>query len=273
MTFERLQIVFVGVFISAAAGAQPTSTSAPTFDVVSIRTVPPNAPSILRSQDFTAILPGGQYVDSRAALLFMIAFAYDVKNGMHIEGLPNWAKSQDFAVAAKAAQDFPALSPAENREQVRLMMRTMLADRFKLRLHPETRQERKFGLHAAKDGLKLAEVEAPAPPAKEGYVNAAIGDSDGRMIGIKSTMKGMAAALTIFMGHPVIDETGLKGYYTFDVRWSAPEKTEGQSGGLGVEGRALLVSMLQEKFGLYLTNSTGPVEYWVIDHIEPPTPN
>ena len=272
---KGLRSVCAIVFFVAAVSAQQTGApTAPGFEVVSIRLVPPNAPPTYRSQDFTAILPGGQYVDSRTPLSFMIGFAYNMKRAWReLEGLPNWAKNQSFAVAAKAAPDFPALTPAENLEQVRLMMRAMLADRFQLRLHSETRQERVFELKIAKDGLKIPVAEPPLPPAKEGHVNAAMGDSGGRMIGKNSTMAGMATALSIFLKHPVIDQTGLLGYYDFDIRWSAPETTEGQSGGLGAEGLGLLVTTLKDRFGLYLSNSTGPVRYWVVDHIAPPSEN
>lgn len=267
------KIGLAALLLSEILTGQPPQAE-PSFDVVSIRSVPSNAPPILRSQDFTPVLPGGQYVDSQTMLFFMITFAYNVKNpSKQLVGLPNWAQNQGYSVSAKAAPVFPALSPAENREQVRLMMRTMLADRFQLRIHTETRQERIFSLKVAKGGLKIPEVDRPVPPEKEGPVNAAMSDTGGRMIGNKSTMAGMAIALAIFLKHPVKDETGLHGYYDFDVRWRAPEPRGGQSGGLGTEGIGLLLSMLRDRFGLQVANTTGPVEYWVVDHVAPPTAN
>ena len=260
------------LLVQVVVGQQPAD---PSFEVVSIRAVPPNAAPTMRSQDFTPILPGGQYVDSRTMLLFMIAFAYDVKNPSHqLVGLPNWAKNQSYSVSAKPGEDFPVLAPRENQEQVRLMMRKMLEDRFHLRLHTETRQERIYGLEVAKGGLRLQEVAAPVPPAKEGRVGAAMGDRDGRMIGNKSTMNGLVMALAVFLKQPVVDQTGLKGYYDFDVRWSSPEALEPQSsGGLGTEGLGLLISNLQSQFGLQLKSTTGAVTYWVVDNVEPPTEN
>ncbi len=177
-----------------------------------------------------------------------------------------------LTVAAKPAETFPNLPAAQNGEQVRLMMRGLLADRFHLQLHTETRQTPVLKLKIAKGGIKLNEVAPPVPPAKEGYVGLAAGDNDGRIIGAKSTMAGLAKALTVFLERPVIDETGLKGYYDFDLKWGA---ATGQPSDSNVRrGRWwLLVSFLQERFGLRLTNSTDPLEYWVVDHIEPPTPN
>ncbi len=274
MAFGKLKQTVLAALILAQVVVGQQSSSA-RFEVVSIREVPQNAAPIMRSQDFTPILPGGQYVDSRTILLFMIAFAYDVKNpSQQLVGLPNWAKNQSYSVSAKPGEDFPALAPRENQERVRLMMRKMLEDRFHLRLHTETRQERIYGLEVSKGGIRIKEVSAPVPPAKEGYVGAAMGDKEGRMIGNKSTMAGMAMALAVFLKQPVVDQTGLKGYYDFDVRWSSPEGLEGQSsGGLGTEGLGLLISNLQSQFGLQLKKTTGPVTYWVVDNVEPPTEN
>jgi uncharacterized protein (TIGR03435 family) len=223
-------------------------------------------------------LPGGQYVDSRTNLLFMLAFAYDMRNmnlSVQLVGLPNWAKDQSYSVAAKPAEDFPQLPPGENQEQVRLMMRAMLADPFHLQVHTEARQEPIFNLRVASGGIKIKEVDPPVPPAKAGNVGAAMGDRSGQMIGNKSTMAGLASALGIFLQRPVVDQTGLQGYYAFDIRWNSAETSGGQtaSSGFGTDGTALLISNLQDQFGLRLTKTTGPVQYWVVDHVEPPSAN
>ena len=271
------RVGFAALFFAATLGAQPVT---PTFDVVSIRAVPPDAPTVIRDFDFTPILPGGQFVDSRTDLLSMIAWAYNMKNvnlSVQLVGLPNWAKDQSYAVAAKPAEDFPALSPRENQEQVRLMMRAMLADRFHLKLRTETRQNRIYKLEQSKGGIRIKEVAPPEPPAKATPVGAAMTNDGGiRIMANKSTMAGLANALNLLTGRHVVDETGLQGHYDFDVRWSGPEARDGQSperqfGGPELVG--LLISNLQTHFGLRLTSTTGPVEYWVVDHVDPPTDN
>ena len=274
VTLDPLRRIVVTLcFFAAALAAQPPT---PKFDVISIRTVQPNAPPVMRDRDFTPILPGGQFIDSRVNLGRLIAIAWGVKfPDRQLLGLPNWAKSQAYAVSAKPAEGFPALSPVENIEQVRLMMKSMLADRFHLQLHTETRQERIFNLEVAKGGIRLKQVDPPVPPEIEEPVGLAMGDDGGRMIGHKSTVSGIARALTILLPQPVIDQTGLKGYYDFNEKWTAPAPPEGQppAAGLGTEGVGLLISALESQFGLRLTNATGPVEYWVVDHVEPPAGN
>jgi len=198
---------------TALTAQQPATAPAPRFDVVSIREVPPNAPPAMREQGFTPVLPGGQFINSRTPLLFMIAFAWDVRNpSTQLTGLPDWANSKGFAVSAKPGPDFPSLPPAENYEQVRLMMRAMLAERFHLQLHTETRQQRILQLGVARGGLKIKEVDPPVPPATAGNVFATAGKNGaGRMIGNKSTMERLVTTLTLIMKQPVVDETGLKG--------------------------------------------------------------
>ncbi len=261
----------------AAAGQQPAAPGAQ-FEVVSIRPIPPNAPPILREQTFTPILPGGQFIDSRVSLGVMIGFAYDVEDpSIRLLGLDRLPSSvnRSYAVSAKPAPGFPALPPAENREKVRLMLRAMLEDRFHLQLHTEMREGRVYHLETAKGGFKFQEVAPPVPPETEGFVNAAMGDSGGRIIGKKSTMSGMAKMLVVFLKRPVIDRTGLKGYYDFDVKWNAPESPDGQrpADTYGAAASSLLISILQERFGLRLRDSAGPVKYWIVDHAEPPTEN
>jgi uncharacterized protein (TIGR03435 family) len=229
------------IFATALTAQQP---AAPAFDVVSIRVIPPNAPpGASRDQYFSPILPGGEY----------------------------------YSIAAKPADGFTVPPPAQYREQLRLMMRAMLADRFHLRLHTENRPESIFKLEIAKGGMKLKEVEPPVPPEPTGNVNAVTRPDGGiRMIAKKSTMERLAVSLDLLTGKPVVDETGLTGYYDFDVTWKGPVLPDGQApetrfGGAELVG--LLISNLQSQFGLSLASATGPVEYWVVDHVDPPTEN
>ena len=85
----------------------------------------------------------------------------------------------------------------------------------------------------------------------------------------------LARTLVIFLKRPVVDTTGLTGYYDFDVKWRAPDSQDGTPhvrGSMGV-GFGQLNSVLQDQFGLQLKKSTGDVKHWVVDHIEPPTAN
>jgi uncharacterized protein (TIGR03435 family) len=101
-----------------------------------------------------------------------------------------------------------------------------------------------FNLEVTKGGLQIKEADPPVPPEKEGPVGAAMGDRRGRMLGRKSTMAGIAEALALFLTRPVTDGTGLKGYYDFDIKWTASSTAEPSPpfDGFGSEGEALIAA-------------------------------
>jgi uncharacterized protein (TIGR03435 family) len=170
----------LGLLLASVVVAQQTNAPAPKFEVVSIRAVPPNPPPLMRSIDFTPVQPGGKYIDQRTRLAWLMEFAHNIHwSDKYLSGLPKWAKDQSYSIAAKAGDEFPVLSPADNLAQVRLMLRAMLEDRFRLKLHSEDRTEPVFHLEVAKGGFKFKEVDPPVPPQKEGYVGVALGDASG----------------------------------------------------------------------------------------------
>ena len=243
------------------------------FEVVSIRPVPPNAPVILRSADFTPILPGGRFSDARTNLFALITIAYDVNNpSRHLLGLPKWAREKAFAVSAQPADGFPNLPPEENERAVKAMLRKMLAKHFQLTIQKETRVGPIYRLVVEKGGLKIPEVKPAHPPVKPGRVNIAVGDRSGRIIGRQVTMQGLAAALSVFFDAPVQDQTGLGGYYDLDAAWNDPDPVDAASpGGLGAEGLGMLISILRSQFGLRLERAKGSIEYWIVQHVALPT--
>ncbi|MEO5924977.1 MAG: TIGR03435 family protein [Bryobacteraceae bacterium] len=243
----------------------------PKFDVVSIR--PTRSPIRLTSSPY---LPGGHFNDPGTILLFLIPMAYDIPlPDRQLLGIPEWAKRTAYLIEAKAGADLPALSPAENETQIKLMLREMLADRFKLRIHTETRQESLLNMTVDKGGLKVSEVAAPVPPETAGDVSVAMRDDRGGISGKKVTMARLATTVSLYLKQDVIDQTGLTGYYDLAIRWTA-HKVEGApppSVTLGQDGIAMFYSALREELGLRFIPGKGPVQYWVIDSIEPPTEN
>ena len=146
------------------------------------------------------------------------------------------------------------------------MVRGMLETRFHLQLHTEVRQAPAYELVRAKGGFRLREVTPTVPPIKEGPVFSYYGDP--AVMGSKSTMAGMARSLTAVLNTQVINRTGLTGYYDFDV---SPDSL--RDSGFGVDGIGLLILSLRSQFGLSLVKTTGPVQFWVVDHMEPPSNN
>jgi len=181
-----------------------------------------------------------------------------------------------------------------------LMLQTLLADRFKLALHRETRELPVFVLTASKNGLKL-------PPAKEadcvsfppgatpryvtgkvdcGYVSGPFRDNTGmRMRGSKLHMADLIRELAVVLDRPVLDKTGFTGEFDLDLSFTRDGALMGLVGLPGYEGAESpdgagadangrdIFAALEETLGLKLATSKGPVEVLVIDHAERPTAN
>ncbi len=267
----RWQVVFILSLLTPLVAQ--TQDAVKRFETVAIHVIPPNAPPTIRGAAASSVFPGGRFTDPRIPLSVLIAFAYDVRQGAYVVGLPKWAENTSYSITAKAGEAFSASSPADNETQVRLMMRTMLSERFNLQLQPETKSEKGLKLEVGPTGLKLNEVPAPIPPEKEGYVFG-VGDRNGggRFVGSGTNMARLEQALTLCLGQPVVDATGFTGYFDIDLKWEGTGE-EG-AGGFGTPdfvAGALLA--LRDRLGLRLTRATVPVVYWRVTHVESPTEN
>jgi uncharacterized protein (TIGR03435 family) len=198
----------------------------------------------------------------------LIAFAYNVPFGferIRVVGGPDWLGSDDYEIQAKIEDSLYAamqkMTPAQQREQVNLMNQSLLADRFKLKVHFETREMPEFALVIAKGGPKLT-------PAKD--------DESSRLSVRQNEMTAKAITLDQWIhspflgGRTVVDQTGLKGTYDFTLSWSEQSGAAGQEN--GTEAPSLFTAV-QEQLGLKLVPTKGPVEVIVIDHIEKPSEN
>lgn len=166
---------------------------------------------------------------------------------------PVWLISEHFDFQAS----FPADTPPD---RVRPMMQALLAERFKLALHRETRQLPIYALVVAKNGPKIHAVEdgQPRTSGRSGHFEAT-----------KITMQHFADLAANFLERDVVNETGLQGVFDFTLEWSPDEMKPGlESSG------ASLFTAVQEQLGLKLEARKGPVEVLVVDHIEKmPTEN
>ena len=133
--WKGLTVAVLGLIVPVVAQSEDAVKR---FDSVAIHVVPADAPVVSRPVGASSIFPGGRFMDSRIPLTVMIGFAYDVHNGTDIVGLPNWAENTAYSISAKAGDNYSAASPEDNVAQVRLMMRTMLSDRFHLQIQIET---------------------------------------------------------------------------------------------------------------------------------------
>jgi uncharacterized protein (TIGR03435 family) len=203
---------------------------------------------------------------------WLLVQAYSVPvNRWDLQALPDWAKTTHYSVDAKPAEGFPNLTPAKNVQQIKLMLQAMLADRFKVTVHHETREAPAFVMTLAKEALKNVESgDASQPPDSDFNV----GNDSVRLVGKNVTMSVFGDWIGQLLGRPVIDQTGLSGVYNFDVRRRADAGgTRPADGGCDVGCSSLIIGTLSDQLGLKLHATTAPSDFLVLDHIEKSRPN
>ncbi len=251
----------------SSAPAAPSQTAAkPSFDVASIiERNPQSSDNIIVGMSITK----GRLTDQCATLKSSLYFAFNLTDISPLEGLPDWADASCGRGTnhANTYQIEATMPPDTTDAQVRQMMQSLLADRFKLAFHWEKKEMPVYDLVVGKGGFKAKPVPPDAPPVYGSSLwPCPTEDPRCNMFpGAPGTISGLADILGPFVGRPVIDKTGIQGNYDRMLKWA----------GTASIGSMLpsLPSLLQEKYGLELKSDKAPVDVLVIDHAEKPTPN
>jgi uncharacterized protein (TIGR03435 family) len=209
--------------------------------------------------------PPGRFSAHCTTLMGLLFNAYPtVKPSIPIPGLPGWANSERFDVDAKADDETAAamqnLPRTEQWEQMQTMLQQALADRFKLRAHNEAREGPIYELVAAKGGFKLKEALASEHSRGNLWGHDHIQVRTG-------PISGLVFALSDVLSRNVVDKTGLSGNYDIDLKWT-PDDQQGTP-----DAGPTLFTALEEQLGLKLVPAKGPVDTFVVDHVERPTEN
>jgi uncharacterized protein (TIGR03435 family) len=199
----------------------------------------------------------------------LVSYAYEV-TPEQIQGGPDWMRSQRFDVDAKADAEPTAM-------QMRMMVRQLLVERFRLKVHVETKELPRYALVTVRNDGQLGERVRPSQidcSSENGRVSRDVSQGQcavmTRSSGDSVTMVVRGTRLHQFAqllqnqaGRVVVDKTGLTGTYDIELevaRQSSP-------------GEVSLFTALQEELGLKLQPERGPVQVLLIDHAEQPTPN
>ena len=246
---------------SALVSAQSPPPGGLAFEVASVK---PNVSGSYNST--TRTVPGG-FQATNTQLEPLIAYAYDVRPNQ-IAGAPGWTQSSRFDIQARTTGE-----PSGN--DIRHMLRTLLAERFKLILHTETREQPIYALLAARDDSRLgADVKPSTRDCSGGPtpcgVNMTTDGRGGALRGTAISLHDLAGTLTGIVGRTVVDRTGVTGAFDVTLRFTRDSTTADRPTGVAGDAPSIF-SALQEQLGLKLESSRGPVEFLVIDRVEQPT--
>jgi len=217
---------------------------------------------------------------SSVSLRILIQLAYNF-GPFQITGGPDWMDDHYFTVQAKSDPSVDAqlakLTDDEGREEKLHMVQALLADRFHLRAHWESKDASVYALVIAKGGLKMQTTKLPIPdagdpnsaPTTPSTVVHAHGSRQGIEIdGERFSMRAIALMLSTQLHVPVVDKTGDKGYYDFALQFSRDDL-----GTPDPDSYPSLAVAAQEQLGLRLESTKGPMDVMVIGHAESPSEN
>ncbi len=213
--------------------------------------------------------PGRNLTIANQGLRSLIALAYDVGGAQVVapqwEGDSEW-QTNHFDIVAKVPSD-------GTKEQLPLMLQSLLADRFKLALHRETRPTSVYVMEISRGGAKLQLQESPADDRRAPGCERSWGRNSNELVadchGL--TAAGMAQSIQTlapaYFDRPLLDATDLKGIYSFSLRWITRSASQA-----GMDGATMFEAVAN--IGLKINTRKQPMEMLVIDHCEKmPTEN
>jgi uncharacterized protein (TIGR03435 family) len=240
----------------------------PSFEVDTVKPGDPNNPHGGMGSGET-----GRFKATNVPLQMLLLFAYEVQK-QQISGGPNWISSERFTIEAKASSARP--NGRVDLGTIRLMIQSLLADRFKLVVHRSTREEKVYELVVKKGGSSMKKAEGPS---KDGRMGLWVEKGD-EITGVASAMPPFVSYLSQQLQHIVIDKTNLTGKYNFVLKWrpnlglfGGSPPIQGDASPASDSSDRSIFAALQEDLGLKLQSAVDPVEMLVIDHVQKPDPN
>ena len=269
------------------------------FEVASVK--PNKTPVTLISANTE---PGGRFVAAQQSLRDLIALAYHVRDAQIVAG-PSWIETDRFDVTAKAVRELPPFDTTGEIGPLERMLQSLLADRFGLVVHRETRELPIYALVSARSDRRLGERLRPsttncaaifAERTRQGQSSGPVMTGDRPACGIvvsPSSIRiggGPLAQLTMVLTRMtdryVVDQTGLMGNFDVDLQWTPQGFRRFRPPGTDVPpaappipvpqpdpNGATLETAIQEQLGLKLDPQRGPVPVLVIDRVSQPTPD
>lgn len=254
---RTLTVVLLSVQL---AGAQ----SAPSFEVASVKH------DRWTGNGRVGVFVSGDTLRAEHTCLYgLVEFAYNLKDE-HLSGGPSWAQcgmlasSDLYQVIAKAGDPPPEMA------QFRVMLQTLLAERFQLKIHHAEKILPVYNLVAAGPGPKLKESADDAKLSLHVDARVNLGKSI-RMTATHVSIAQLMEQFEHYAGRPLFDHTGLKRCYDFELEWDLDNPASALDAGSELFGRSFVTALHQ--LGLKLEPGTAPFDTVVIDHAEKPSEN
>jgi uncharacterized protein (TIGR03435 family) len=243
-------------FAQAGVAAQAADAKLPDWDVISVK--PAQMPC-----GQNVMQPTGDGVRMCITVQGLVKYVFRITEDSRILNAPEWMKQASYSIDAKVSSEDAAAYAKLSGEPRRAMLQKLLADRFELKCHRETRELPIYALMIAKGGLKMKEAR-PEEASSARMRARGRGEIEGIAETIDSTLPTF---LTQELNRPVVNKTGLTGKYDFILKFQPGQSTETDSEG------ASIFTAIQEQLGLKLEPTKGPLEVIIIDHIEKPSAN
>lgn len=243
-------IRFIPMALAAVCALAQTAT--PSFEVATVRAPAPNTP-------YSLDIAAGSLTMRNARMRTILRWAYDIQEPQIVgpDALIQMMDQMRFDISAKAVA-------TATEAEMRVMLQTLLAERFQLKVHQEKREIPAFVLTVAKGGHKLK------PPTGEGPPRFTTGNMN--LTGERATIAQLTEFLARQLRAPIVDQTNLTGQYNYFLDILAdvtPEVLEGARGGrVPLEAPAIIGSGLQGQLGLKLDSLKAPVPVIVLDGME-----
>jgi len=240
-----------------AAGLLQAQIPAPAykFDTASIKPGSSSADSVRINPG-----PNGGLRTENTTAMMLLTFAYDVRD-FQIAGAPAWVSSDRFNIIATSSQQESGEREDIKRQRQRQGLQSLLLDRFKLVIKPETREMQMYSLVVGKGGLKMKPSKQSAPD---------IHRQPARITGRGVTLDMLSSTLSSVLQRPVANDSGLQGAYDFEIEWS-PDSAMTEEG--KADDPHSIFSAVREKLGLRLESKKGPGQVLVVVKIEKPSAN
>lgn len=270
VVIQRVLLTLAVISLPAAHAQAPSAAATAAaqlftgYDVISVK------PSKAGENSWSINENEMTFTATNVALKSLLESAYGIREAL-ISGLPKWAESSRWDIAAKVVEPTAAmkedhLTREQTQQRDRETFESILRERFQVRVHKEIKVLPTYDLVLSPGPRRLQESHGDG---KHGSMNV----RNRELTGTQMPMDVLAQFLARQVGRNVLNRTGLTGFYDMALKWSPDELAEAAGSNAAVDRPPAIYQALQEQLGLKLQPSKGPTETLVVDSIQQPMPN